>query len=125
FKTLWDKGLIYEGFRVLPYSWALETPLSNSETRMDDAYKMVQDPALTVGFVLESGDNLLAWTTTPWTLPSNLALAVAPDVDYVRVRHNDKVYVLAEARLAAYAKELDGAEVLGTVRGSGLVGQRY
>ena len=125
FKALWDKGLIYEGFRVLPYSWALETPLSNTETRMDDAYKMVQDPALTVAFVLESGDNLLAWTTTPWTLPSNLALAVAPDVDYVRVRHDDKVYVLAEARLAAYAKELDGAEVLGTVRGSELVGQRY
>ena len=125
FKALWDKGLIYEGFRVLPYSWALETPLSNSETRMDDAYKMVQDPALTVAFVLESGDNLLAWTTTPWTLPSNLALAVAPDVDYVRVRHNDKVYVLAEARLSAYAKELDGAEVLGTIRGSELVGQSY
>jgi isoleucyl-tRNA synthetase len=125
FKALWDKGLIYEGFRVLPYSWALETPLSNTETRMDDAYKMVQDPALTVAFVLESGDNLLAWTTTPWTLPSNLALAVAPDVDYVRVRHNDKVYVLAEARLSAYAKELDGAEVLGTVRGSNLVGQSY
>ena len=125
FKALWDKGLIYEGFRVLPYSWALETPLSNTETRMDDAYKMVQDPALTVAFVLESGDNLLAWTTTPWTLPSNLALAVAPDVDYVRVRHNDKVYMLAEARLSAYAKELDGAEVLGTVRGSNLVGQSY
>ncbi|MFM2235931.1 MAG: isoleucyl-tRNA synthetase, partial [Actinomycetota bacterium] len=125
FKALWDKGLVYEGFRVLPYSWALETPLSNSETRMDDAYKMVQDPALTVAFVLESGDNLLAWTTTPWTLPSNLALAVAPDVDYVRVRHNDRVYVLAEARLSAYAKELDGAEVLGTVRGSDLVGQSY
>ena len=125
FKALWDKGLIYEGFRVLPYSWALETPLSNSETRMDDAYKMVQDPALTVAFVLESGDSLLAWTTTPWTLPSNLALAVAPDVDYVRVRHNGTVYVLAEARLSAYAKELDGAEVLGTVRGSDLVGQSY
>ena len=125
FKALWDKGLIYEGFRVLPYSWALETPLSNSETRMDDAYKMVQDPALTVAFVLESGDSLLAWTTTPWTLPSNLALAVAPDVDYVRVRHNGTAYVLAEARLSAYAKELDGAEVLGTVRGSELVGQSY
>jgi isoleucyl-tRNA synthetase len=125
FKALWDKGLIYEGFRVLPYSWALETPLSNSETRMDDAYKMVQDPALTVAFVLESGDSLLAWTTTPWTLPSNLALAVASDVDYVRVRYNDTVYVLAEARLSAYAKELDGAEVLGTVRGSELVGQSY
>ena len=59
FKTLWDKGLIYEGFRVLPYSWALETPLSNTETRMDDAYKQVQDPALTVAFRLEDGDSIL------------------------------------------------------------------
>ncbi|MEY2779615.1 MAG: isoleucyl-tRNA synthetase, partial [Actinomycetota bacterium] len=125
FKALWDKGLIYEGFRVLPYSWALETPLSNTETRMDDAYKQVQDPALTVAFTLESGDNLLAWTTTPWTLPSNLALAVAPDVEYVRVQHGDKVFVLAEPRFGAYAKELEGAQVLGTVRGSELVGQRY
>lgn len=125
FKALWDKGLIYEGFRVLPYSWALETPLSNTETRMDDAYKQVQDPALTVAFALESGDNLLAWTTTPWTLPSNLALAVAPEVEYVRVQHGGKVFVLAEPRLGAYAKELEGAQVLGTVRGSELVGQRY
>lgn len=125
FKTLWDKGLIYEGFRVLPYSWALETPLSNTETRMDDAYKQVQDPALTVAFVLETGESLLAWTTTPWTLPSNLALAVAPDVSYVRVRHNGTVYILAEARLGAYEKELEGAEVLDTVLGSALVGRTY
>ena len=125
FKTLWDKGLIYEGFRVLPYSWALETPLSNTETRMDDAYKQVQDPALTVAFVLETGESLLAWTTTPWTLPSNLALAVAPDVSYVRVRHNGTVYILAEARLGAYEKELEGAEVLDTVLGSTLVGRTY
>jgi isoleucyl-tRNA synthetase len=125
FKTLWDKGLIYEGFRVLPYSWALETPLSNTETRMDDAYKQVQDPALTVAFVLETGESLLAWTTTPWTLPSNLALAVAPDVSYVRVRHNGTVYILAEARLGAYEKELEGAEVLDTVLGSALVGRIY
>ena len=125
FKTLWDKGLIYEGFRVLPYSWALETPLSNTETRMDDAYKQVQDPALTVAFVLETGESLLAWTTTPWTLPSNLALAVAPDVSYVRVRHNGTVYILAEARLGAYEKELEGAEVLDTVLGSALVGRMY
>lgn len=125
FKTLWDKGLIYEGFRVLPYSWALETPLSNTETRMDDAYKQVQDPALTVAFVLETGESLLAWTTTPWTLPSNLALAVAPDVSYVRVRHNGTVYLLAEARLGAYEKELEGAEVLDTVLGSALVGRTY
>jgi len=125
FKTLLDKGLIYEGFRVLPYSWALETPLSNTETRMDDAYKQVQDPALTVAFVLETGESLLAWTTTPWTLPSNLALAVAPDVSYVRVRHNGTVYILAEARLGAYEKELEGAEVLDTVLGSALVGRMY
>ena len=125
FKTLWDKGLIYEGFRVLPYSWALETPLSNTETRMDDAYKQVQDPALTVAFVLETGESLLAWTTTPWTLPSNLALAVAPDVSYVRVRHNGTIYVLAEPRLGAYEKELEGAEVLDTVLGSALVGRTY
>ena len=125
FKTLWDKGLIYEGFRVLPYSWALETPLSNTETRMDDAYKQVQDPALTVAFVLETGESLLAWTTTPWTLPSNLALAVAPDVSYVRVRHNGTIYILAEARLGAYEKELEGAEVLDTVLGSALVGRTY
>ena len=125
FKTLWDKGLIYEGFRVLPYSWALETPLSNTETRMDDAYKQVQDPALTVAFVLETGESLLAWTTTPWTLPSNLALAVAPDVSYVRVRHNGTIFILAEARLGAYEKELEGAEVLDTVPGSALVGRMY
>ncbi len=125
FKTLYDKGLIYMGFRVLPYSWALETPLSNTETRMDDAYKQVQDPALTVAFTLEDGDKILAWTTTPWTLPSNLALAVAPDVTYVRVRHDGSVYVLAKERLAAYERELEGAEVVGEIEGSALVGRRY
>ncbi len=92
---------------------------------MDDAYKQVQDPALTVAFVLETGESLLAWTTTPWTLPSNLALAVAPDVSYVRVRHNGTVYILAEARLGAYEKELEGAEVLDAVLGSALVGRMY
>ena len=125
FKTLYDKGLIYMGFRVLPYSWALETPLSNTETRMDDAYKQVQDPALTVAFTLDDGDKILAWTTTPWTLPSNLALAVAPDVTYVRVRHEGSVYVLAQERLAAYERELAGAEVIGHVEGSALVGRAY
>ncbi|MEK7293091.1 MAG: class I tRNA ligase family protein, partial [Actinomycetota bacterium] len=125
FKTLWDKGLIYEGFRVLPYSWALETPLSNTETRMDDAYKQVQDPALTIGFQLDSGEELLAWTTTPWTLPSNLALAVAPDVGYVAVKKNDRTYILAESRLETYAKELDGAVTVATIKGSDLVGRHY
>ena len=126
FRTLWDKGLIYEGFRVLAYCWRCETPLSNTETRMDDVYRDRQDPALTVAFTLETGEKILAWTTTPWTLPSNLALAVGPDVDYVAVKHTDgDTYLLAEARLGAYEKELEGAEVLRTVKGSELAGLRY
>ena len=125
FKTLWDKGLVYEGFRVLPFSWALETPLSNTETRMDDAYKQVQDPALTVAFALGENEYILAWTTTPWTLPSNLALAVAPDVDYVKVQRDGVSYFLAAARLEAYARELEGFDIVETVSGSSLVGRRY
>ena len=126
FRTLWDKGHIYEGFRVLAYCWRCETPLSNTETRMDDVYRDRQDPALTVAFTLETGEKILAWTTTPWTLPSNLALAVGPDVDYVAVKHTDgNTYLLAEARLGAYEKELEGAEVLRTVKGSELAGLRY
>ncbi|MFM9131993.1 MAG: isoleucine--tRNA ligase, partial [Actinomycetota bacterium] len=126
FKTLHDKGLVYEGFRVLAYCWRCETPLSNTETRMDDVYRDRQDPALTVRFALESGESLLAWTTTPWTLPSNLALAVNPDVDYALMRRADgHTYVLAEARLGSYEKELDGAERVGTLKGSELAGRAY
>ena len=126
FKTLHDKGLIYEGFRVLAYCWRCETPLSNTETRMDDVYKDRQDPALTVAFELESGEKILAWTTTPWTLPSNLALAVGPDIDYVELQHPDgNTYILAQARLGAYEKELEGAEVVRTIRGAELVGRKY
>ena len=126
FRTLWDKGLIYEGFRVLAYCWRCETPLSNTETRMDDVYRDRQDPALTVAFTLETGERILAWTTTPWTLPSNLALAVAPDVDYAVLRHTDgHDYIVAEARRGAYEKELDGAELVRTVKGADLVGRRY
>ncbi|MFM8554482.1 MAG: isoleucine--tRNA ligase [Acidimicrobiales bacterium] len=126
FRTLWDKGLIYEGYRVLAYCWRCETPLSNTETRMDDVYRDRQDPALTVWFRLETGERILAWTTTPWTLPSNLALAVAPDVDYALMRGTDgETYVLADARVSSYEKELAGAERVGTVRGSELVGRTY
>ncbi|MGB4776953.1 isoleucine--tRNA ligase [Microbacterium sp.] len=95
FKGLWDKGLAYEGYRVLPYCWRDETPLSNHELRMDDdVYKMRQDPSVTITFPLVgakaealglTGVRALAWTTTPWTLPTNLALAVGPDIDYVVV----------------------------------------
>ena len=97
FHTLWEKGLIYEGFRVLPYCWRCETPLSNTETRMDDVYQDRQDPALTVWFLLESGERITACTTTPWTLPSNLALAVGADIDYAVMQDTEGVkYILAE-----------------------------
>jgi len=126
FRTLWDKGLIYEGFRVLAYCWRCETPLSNTETRMDDVYRDRQDPALTVAFELETGERILAWTTTPWTLPSNLALAVGPDVDYAVLQHSDgREYIIAEARIGSYEKELDGATVVRTVKGAELAGRRY
>jgi isoleucyl-tRNA synthetase len=90
FKTLYDKGLIYEGYRVLWYCWRCETPLAATETKMDDTYQNRQDPAVTVGLDVTDegpleGVKLLVWTTTPWTLPSNLAAAVHPDVDYVVV----------------------------------------
>ncbi|WP_432547124.1 isoleucine--tRNA ligase [Kineococcus sp. SYSU DK004] len=140
FKTLWDKGLVYEGFRVLAYCWRCETPLSNTETRMDDVYRDRQDPAVTVGFRL-SGDAArpdldgvlaLVWTTTPWTLPSNLAAAVHPDLDYVVVdgtgEHDGRRFLLAEARLGHYARELgeDAAErVSARYRGADLLGLRY
>jgi isoleucyl-tRNA synthetase len=126
FRTLWDKGLIYEGFRVLAYCWRCETPLSNTETRMDDVYRDRQDPAVTVWFPLHTGERLLVWTTTPWTLPANLAAAVGPDIDYAVMQDADgERYILAESRLEAYAKELAQAERVGTLKGSDLVGRTY
>ncbi|MCV7279449.1 isoleucine--tRNA ligase [Mycolicibacterium flavescens] len=132
FKQLWDKGLAYEGNRVLPYCWNDETPLSSHELRMDDdVYQSRQDPAITVGFQVAEGDlagaYLLIWTTTPWTLPSNQAVAVHPDVTYVQVAGSDgRRYLLAEARVGAYARELgEEPEVLGTYSGRDLLDTRY
>jgi isoleucyl-tRNA synthetase len=127
FKTLHDKGLVYEGLRVLPYCWNDETPLSNHELRMDDdVYQRRQDPAVTVGFRLETGELLLIWTTTPWTLPSNLAVAVGPDIDYVVVASGGERYLLAEARVAAYARELgEDPEVVERLKGADLLGRSY
>jgi isoleucyl-tRNA synthetase len=94
FKQLYDKGLVYESMRVMPYSWACETPLSNFETRMDNSYRERTDKAVTVAFTLKDKPKnapeadeykILAWTTTPWTLPSNLALAVGKDIEYACV----------------------------------------
>jgi isoleucyl-tRNA synthetase len=140
FKQLHDKGLVYEGFRVLPYCWQDETPLSNHELRMDDeVYQNRQDPAVTVGFRLDGDDELggvlaLIWTTTPWTLPSNLAVMVGDDIDYVVVESDvptgdTRRYLLAEARLAAYKRELfpdaDEAVVVGRYKGADLVDRTY
>ncbi len=134
FKTLWDKGLVYSGFRVLWYCWRCETPLSATETKMDDVYTDRQDPAVTVGMELRApgtdldGARALIWTTTPWTLPSNLAMAINPDVDYVLVEPapGRERYVLAAARLGAYARELgDDPAVLRTIPGSELLGLSY
>ncbi|HKS50526.1 MAG TPA: isoleucine--tRNA ligase [Pseudonocardiaceae bacterium] len=132
FKTLWDKGLIYQGFRVLWYCWRCETPLSNTETKMDDVYRTRQDPAVTVGLRLSApgsaldGVLALVWTTTPWTLPSNLAVAVHPLLRYVTVEAGGERYLLAEDRLAAYARELgDQPVVVGRYDGTELLGLRY
>ncbi|MCE9612712.1 MAG: isoleucine--tRNA ligase [Lentisphaerae bacterium] len=125
FKSLWDKGLIYEGQKILPYCPRCATPLSNFET--NQGYKDVTDPAITVRFKLDDEPNayVLAWTTTPWTLPSNMALAVGSEIDYVRVEDGEDVYYLAEARLASYYKSEKDYRGLRRLKGRELVGRTY
>jgi isoleucyl-tRNA synthetase len=129
FKSLYEKGLLYEGYKVVPYSVGISTPLSNFEANLN--YKMVQDPAVTVSFPVigaSDGAALLAWTTTPWTLPSNLALAVGLELDYVKVREvaSGKTYILAEKLLGALFKEpAKDAEILEKMKGAALVGLKY
>ncbi|VEI12705.1 isoleucine--tRNA ligase [Trueperella bialowiezensis] len=132
FKQLWDKGLVYEGYRVLPYCWNDQTPLSNHELKMDDdVYQDRQDTTVTVGLRLESGELALIWTTTPWTLPANLAIAVGPDVDYVTVVPDDgplagEKVLLAKALVGSYEKELgEDPRVVAEYKGSDLQGKRY
>ncbi len=128
FKTLWDKGLVYEGYRVVPYSWAVQTPLSNFETRLDNSYRERDDPALTVAFTLEPRKSeqvplkLLAWTTTPWTLPSNLALAVNPALDYAVLEKDGERLVLAADAVKRYERELKDYAQVETIKGADLVG---
>ncbi len=150
FKSLWEKGLAYEGYRVLPYCWECETPLSNFETRQDDSYRPRVDPAVTVAFDLdpvfdlgaqtaESGHGtgggaspisrqslrLLVWTTTPWTLPSNLAVAVGPNIDYQVFDVGGSLTVVAAARAGEYAELLGESQPVATVTGAQLVGRTY
>ncbi|MFQ6760233.1 MAG: isoleucine--tRNA ligase [Alphaproteobacteria bacterium] len=123
-KQLYDRGLLYKDFKVNPYDWKLGTVLSNSEASSE--YQDIVDDTVTVWFELENGDRAIAWTTTPWTLPANSALAVNKKMKYVRMRHDDgHVYVLAESRLKAYDKIFANSENLGTVMGADLVGMHY
>ena len=144
FKELHNKGLIYEGFKVLAYCWRCETPLSNHELRMDDeVYKNRQDQSVTVTFPITApgseldGVNVLAWTTTPWTLPTNFALAVGPEIEYAVVHAansvlGDKKYLLAKSLVPAHLKELGfesiedaQAAIVLTMPGRELDGVRY
>ena len=153
FQELYKKGLIYEGFKVLAYCWRCETPLSNHELRMDDeVYKNRQDQTVTVTFPVTAGQagfeslagvRLLAWTTTPWTLPTNFALAVGPEIDYAEVpagplgagdgaAAGTASYLLAKSLVGSYAKDLgyesaeDAVASIGVVyAGASLNGLRY
>jgi len=128
FKTMYDKGLIYEGFNILPYSPLLACPLSNMEVNLG-GYRDVVDQAVTVKFKADGEENtyFLAWTTTPWTLPSNLTLCVGPDIDYVKVRDldNGECYYLAEKLVSKYYRNGQGYEVVRRMKGKDLEGRTY
>jgi len=127
FSELHKKGLVYRGYKVMPYSWKVNTPVSNFEANQN--YKDVVDPAVIVSFPLvESPDvSMLAWTTTPWTLPSNLALVVHPDLQYVKVKDNktEKTYIMMEARLSALFKSEEEYTILEKFLGKTLTGKKY
>lgn len=126
FKSIWDQGLIYQGNKIVPYSPALQTALSNFEAGQN--YQDIQDPAVTILFRTKKDPNtyFAAWTTTPWTLPSNLALCVHPEIEYVKVKDLEKniFIIMARARLEAYKKNFKYEE-LESFPGSKLKGERY
>jgi isoleucyl-tRNA synthetase len=126
FKSIWDKGLIYQGNKIVPFSPALQTALSNFEAGQN--YQDIQDPAVTVLFRTKEDANtyFAAWTTTPWTLPSNLSLCTHPEIEYVKVKDLEKniFIIMAKARLEAYKKNFKFEEVE-TYTGAELKGKRY
>ena len=123
---LWKKGLLYEGSYILPYCPRCSTALSNFELNLG-GYLDVSDPSITVKFALESEQHtfFLAWTTTPWTLPSNLGLAVGADIPYVKVKDGEDFFILAEDRLPAYYKDPAAAQVVARCTGKDLAGKSY
>ncbi|MCA9341963.1 isoleucine--tRNA ligase [Candidatus Saccharibacteria bacterium] len=130
FKTLYDKGKIYEGEKVLMYCTLDGTPLSKAEVTMDaGAYQDVTDPSVYVKFRLEDDSTLLAWTTTPWTLPANTALAVNTDLDYVEVKVGDEQFIIAKDLVEKVLQDEKHQplkyEVVRTLKGEDLVGLSY
>ena len=129
FKQLYDKGQVYRGFRVMPYSTGLTTPLSNFEAQQN--YKEVNDPAVTIGFEVVGQEKtmLVAWTTTPWTLPSNVALCVNADFEYVKIHDltKDCYYILLESLIKSLYKKPKDAKykIVERIKGKDLVGLEY
>ena len=125
FKQVWEKDLIYQGFRVQPYCPRCATPLSNFE--VNEGYKDTTGPSITVSFpvVGDEKTSFLVWTTTPWTLPSNVALAVGPDITYVKIQAGDSIYIMAKDRLSAYYKDASQYVVLQELKGKQLEGIKY
>ena len=139
FSELFKKGLVYQGYKVMPYSTGCSTPLSNFEAGLN--YKDVHDPAIVVSFPVVGEDNVsfIAWTTTPWTLPSNLALCVHPEMEYVQVldKKSGKAYIMAKARMSQIYPIMNNKkkwkpemaaelfEIQKTMPGKELVGKRY
>ena len=138
FQQLFEKNLVYQGFKIMPYSMACSTPLSNFEANLN--YQDVHDPAIVVSFPIVGDEDVsfIAWTTTPWTLPSNLALCVHPTMDYIKVldKKAEKTYIMAKARLSQLFPEMNKKkwkpamadeiyEIQAEMKGQELVGKRY
>ncbi|XP_013398434.1 isoleucine--tRNA ligase, cytoplasmic isoform X2 [Lingula anatina] len=127
FKQLFENGMVYRGVKVMPFSTSCNTPLSNFEAGQN--YKDVTDPAVIISFPLDEDPSvsMIGWTTTPWTLPSNLSLCVNPELDYVKVKDNetDKVYIMMEARLDALFKTPQEYTILDKFKGITLKGKKY
>ena len=129
FKQLYDNGQVYREYKVMPYSTALATPLSNFEENQNP--KEVQDPAIVVAFPLRSDPetSLLIWTTTPWTVPSNIAIAVHPDFEYIKIRDEtaERNYIIMESLLATVYKDVKKARYrkMQTYKGTDLSGLEY
>ncbi|HBE03959.1 MAG TPA: isoleucine--tRNA ligase, partial [Spirochaetia bacterium] len=125
FKSLWEKKLVYEGMKILPYCPRCATPLSNFET--NQGYKETDDPSVTVRFRSAASPDtwFLAWTTTPWTLPSNFALAVGKGIKYVKIRDNNNFYIMAKERLPVYYKNSAEYQIIRELSDEELCGQKY